>query len=214
MSPRLSFDRNARYGAAMVGVMFAAWLNIATDYSAFIEATNYAGSLGTDVPLVDFFDFVIVLGLYIASFAIMPAAGWRRLSAVTLACVVLLVWATIGIERGIGNIVEPAAFWTFVVDQGWITLIVALGGWLLVRGRHPLAFVVLLLAFVPPIVSRILVDASVTSGAYALVTEAMVVIFGIGGAWLAALIDHWARGRRVVAPVAPSAPSGGEMPTG
>lgn len=207
MSPRLRFDRNARYGAAMVGVMFAAYLNIATDYSAFIQATNYAGALGTDVPLVDFIDFVLILGLYIASFTIMPATGARKLGAVTLTCVVLLLWATIGIERGIGNITEPVAFWTFVVNQGWITLIVALGGWLLVRGRHPLAFMVLLIAIVPPIVSRALVNASVTSGAYTLVTEAMVVIFGIGGAWLAAWIDRLVRARKNATAPDASAPT-------
>jgi hypothetical protein len=123
----------------------------------------------------------------------MPAGGARRLGAVTLACVVLLLWATVGIERGIGNIVDPVAFWTFVVNQGLITLVVSLGGWLLVRGRHPLAFVVLLLALVPPIISRFLVDAAVTSGVYTLVTEAVVIVLGIGGAWLAVLIDRWMR---------------------
>ena len=195
MAPELRFDRNARYGAALVGVMFAAFLNIATDFSAFLQAANYAGALGTDVPAVDFVEFLLILGLYVTSFAIMPTTGARRLGAVTLACVVLLLWATVGIERGIGNIDHPVAFWTFVVNQGLITLIVALGGWLLVRGRHPLAFLVLLVAIVPPIVSRILVNVAATSGAYTLVTEAMVVVFGIGGAWLAAAIDHWARGR-------------------
>ncbi|SFR94611.1 hypothetical protein SAMN04487846_0988 [Microbacterium sp. cf046] len=199
MIPEVRFDRNARYGAAMVGVMFAAFLNIATDFSAFIQAANYAGALGTDVPAVDFVQFVVLLGLYIASFILMPASGARRLGAVTLASVVLLLWATVGIERGIGNITEPIAFWTFVVNQGMITLVVALGGWLIVRGRHPLCFVVLLLALIPPIVSRILVDVSATSGAYTLVTEAMVVVFGLGGAWLAALIDHLVRGRSKVA---------------
>ena len=158
MAPALRFDRNARYGAAMVGVLFAAFLNIATDFSAFLQAANYAGALGTDVPAVDFVEYLIILGLYVASFTMMPTTGARRLGAVTLACVVLLLWATVGIERGIGNIDQPVAFWTFVVNQGLITLVVALGGWLLVRGRHPLAFVVLLLAIIPPIVSRILVE--------------------------------------------------------
>ena len=195
MTPELRFDRNARYGAALVGVLFAGFLNIATDFSAFIQAANYAGALGTDVPAVDFVEFLLILGLYVTSFLLMPSTGARKLGAVTLACVVLLLWATVGIERGIGNIDQPVAFWTFVVNQGLITLVVALGGWLLVRGRHPLAFLVLLLAVIPPIVSRILVDVSATSGAYTLVTEAMVVVFGIGGAWLAALIDQWVRSR-------------------
>ncbi|GAA3204220.1 hypothetical protein [Microbacterium terregens] len=195
MIPELRFDRNARYGAALVGVLFAGFLNIATDFSAFIQAANYAGALGTDVPAVDFAEFVLILGIYITAFVLMPASGARRLGAVTLACVVLLLWATIGIERGIGNIDHPVAFWTFVVNQGLITLVVALGGWLLVRGRHPVAFIVLLLAVIPPIVSRILVDASATSGAYTLVSDAMVIVFGIGGAWLAALIDRMVRRR-------------------
>jgi len=195
MTAEPRFDRNARYGAALVGVLFAGYLNIATDFSAFIQAANYAGALGTDVPAVDFAEFVLILGIYLAAFILMPASGARRLGAVTLACVALLLWATVGIERGIGNIVEPVAFWTFIVNQGLVTLVVSLGGWLLVRGRHPLAFIVLLLAVVPPIVSRILVDVAVTSGVYTLVTEAMVVVLGIGGAWLAVLIDRRVGGR-------------------
>jgi hypothetical protein len=54
MASELRFDRNARYGAALVGVLFAGYLNIATDFTAFIQAANYAGALGTDVPAVDF----------------------------------------------------------------------------------------------------------------------------------------------------------------
>lgn len=196
MIPPLRFDRNARYGAALVGVLFAGYLNIATDYSAFIEAANYAGALGTDVPVVDFVEFMLVLGVFVTSFALIPTSGARRLGAITLAFVVLLLWATVGIERGVGNIDQPVALWTFLVNQGLITLIVALGGWLIVRGRHPLASVVLLLALIPPVVSRILVDVSATSGAYALVTEAMVVVFGIGGAWLAVLIDRLMRRKK------------------
>lgn len=197
MTLGVRFNRNARYGAAMVGVMFASYLNIATDFSAFIQAANYAGALGTDVPAVDFVQFVLIVGIYLASFIIVPASGTRRLVAVTLTCVVLFLWATIGIERGVGNITEPVEFWSFIVNQGWVTLIVGLGGWLIVRGRHPVAFAVLLLALVPPVISRILVDVSVTSGVYELVTQAMVIVFGIGGAWLAVLIDSLLRRRSV-----------------
>lgn len=195
MSEPLRFDRGARYGAALVGTLFAGYLNIAASFDAFIQASNYAGALGTDVPLVDLVEFILIVLLYVASFSLMPVSAARRIGAVTLACVVLFLWAAIGIERGIGNIVTPVAFWSFVLDQGFVTLIVSLGGWLIVRGRHPLSFVVLLLVIVPPIVARALVNASVTSGAYTLVTEGMVVLFGVGGAWLAVLIDRFARRR-------------------
>ncbi|HWM16582.1 MAG TPA: hypothetical protein VNP97_08350, partial [Microbacterium sp.] len=57
------------------------------------------------------------------------------------------------------------------------------------------AFIVLLLALVPPVVSRILVDSSATSGVYTLVIEATVIVLGIGGAWLAAVIDRRVRSR-------------------
>lgn len=190
MTERLRFDRNARYGAALVGVLFAGYFAIATDFSAFIQAANYAGALGTDVPLVDFVEFVLILVLFNTAFALMPTSFGRRVGAMTLASVVLLLWATVGIERGVGNITEPVAFWTFVVNQGFITLLVALGGWLIVRERHVVCFVVLLLALIPPIVSRILVDSAFTSGAYILIIQGTVIALGIGGAWLAVLIDH------------------------
>jgi len=201
MTEPLRFDRSARYGAALVGTLFAGYLCIATSFDAFIQASNYAGALGTDVPLVDLVEFILILGLFIASFSIMPGSPARRIGAVTLACVVLLLWATVGIERGIGNITDPVWLWTFVLNQGFITLIVSLGGWLLVRGRHPLTFVVLLLALVPPFVSQALVNANVTSGSYTLVTEGMVVVFGVGGAWLAVLIERQLGRRRARAEV-------------
>ncbi|WP_404430313.1 hypothetical protein LG299_11455 [Microbacterium lacus] len=195
MAEPLRFDRNARYGAALVGTLFATYLCVSTDFSAFVQAANYAGTLGTDQPLVDLFEYLLMLGLFVVSFSIAPTTAGRRLGAVTLAAVVLLLWAAVGIERGVGNIVDPIEFWTFVTGQGFIALVVGLGGWLIVRERHPLAFIVLLFAVVPPIVSRMIVDASWTSGSYVLVLEGVVIALGIGGAWLAAFIDRWARTR-------------------
>jgi len=201
MAEPVRFDRNARYGAALVGTLFATYLCVSTDFSAYVQAANYAGTLGTDQPLVDFFEFVLMLGVFVASFITAPTTSARRLGAVTLAAVVLLLWAAVGIERGVGNIVEPVEFWTFVTGQGFVALVVGLGGWLIVRERHPLAFIVLLFAIIPPIVSKMIVDSAWTSGSYTLVLEGVVIVLGIGGAWLAVAIDRWARAR-TSAPVA------------
>ncbi|MFE1646323.1 hypothetical protein ACFM35_12160 [Microbacterium sp. P01] len=195
MSEHLAFDRNARYGAALIGVAFAAYLCISTDFNAFIQASNYAGALGTDVPLVDFVEFVLIYLLFVGSFVLIPASGARRLAAVTTTSVALFLWAVIGIERGVGNIDQPEALWTVLTNQGFVTLLVALTGWLLVRARHPLAFVVVLLAFIPPVISRILIDRAFTSGAYTLIIEGTVIALGLGGVWLAVWIDRLVRGR-------------------
>lgn len=194
-SPRVILDAGTRYGIALVGVLFAAYLNIATGFTTFLQAVNFGGTLGSDDSIVNAVQFLTIVGLYIASFAIAPAPGAHRLAAITLACVVLFLWATLGIERSIGNVTEPIDLWLFVLNQGFITLVVALGGWLIVRQRHPLAFVVLAVAVVPPIVAAVLRDASVTSGAYQLVIEGIVVLGGIGGAWAAWAIDRAVRGR-------------------
>lgn len=191
MSRVLEFDRNARYGAALVGLLFAGYLGASTDYSGFVQATNYAGVMGADIAAVDIFEFLLTLGLFVTAFWIIPVSGTRRLAAVTLTCVVLFLWATIGIERGVGNVVEPAEVWVFVLDQGMVTLVVALGGWLIVRERGYVSYAVLLLAVIPAVISRALIDSSVTSGAFTLAKIAAVIVVGIGGAWLAALLDRW-----------------------
>lgn len=191
----LEFDANARYGAALVGVLFAGYLSVSTDYSAFVQATNYAGVLGTDIPAVDLFEFLLTLGLFVTAFWIFPTSSARRLAAVTLTCVVLFLWATIGIERGVGNVVEPAGLWVFLLDHGLVSLLVGLGGWLIVRARSFATYAVMLVVFIPPIISRALIDSSVTSGSFTLAKIAAVIVLGIGGAWLAALADRWQRPR-------------------
>ena len=194
-SPRVTFDAGTRYGIALVGVLFAAYLNIATGFTTFLQAVDFGGTLGSDDSIVNAVQFLTIVGLYVASFAIAPAPGAHRLAAITLACVVLFLWATLGIERSVGNVTEPVDLWLFVLNQGFITLVVSLGGWLLVRQRHPIAFVVLIVAIVPPIVAGVLRDASVTSGAYQLIIEGIVVLGGVGGAWAGWAIDRAVRRR-------------------
>jgi hypothetical protein len=185
--------RSTRYGIALGAVMFATYLNIATDFTGYLQSTTIASSAG--VSLLGLLQFLLILGLYVSAMVIMPVSSDRRLGAVTLVCVVLLLWAALGIERSVGNIVQPVALWSFLLNQGFVTLVVSLGGWLIVRGRHPLSFIVLVLAIVPPLVSRALNDSAVTSGAYTLVLEAVIVLGGLVGGGLAWAIDAFLRRR-------------------
>lgn len=189
MAPRLRFDRGARYGAAIVGMLATTYLASATDFSAIVQSESYAGTIRTDVPLVNIVQFLLIVAGMVASLALLPTPGMRRIGGITLVCVTLFLWATLGLERGAGNIHEPDALWAFVLDQGFVTLLAAVGGWIFARGRHPLSWVVVIVAIVPPIVGPMLVEADYTSGGYALVIQGIVVLGGLAAVWAAAWID-------------------------
>lgn len=196
MAPRIRFDRGARYGAALVGMLFASYLAIATDFSAILQSETYAGTIRNDVPFVNIFQFVLILVAMTTSLALLPTSGARRVGGITLVWVVLCLWATFGLERGVGNITEPVAFWAFVLNQGFVVLLVSVGGWVIARGRHPLSWIVAVVALVPPVVAPMLVQANFTTGGYALVIQGLVIALGLGAVWAAVWIDGWIDGTR------------------
>lgn len=190
MAPTIPFDRGARYGAAVVGMLFATYLAIATDFSAILQSETYAGTIRNDVPFVNVFQFVLILAAMTASLWLLPTSGTRRVGGITLVWVVLCLWATFGLERGVGNIGAPVAFWAFVLNQGFVVLLTAVGGWVIARGRHPLSWLVVVVAVVPPIIAPILVQANFTTGGYALVIQGLVIVLGLGAVWAAVWIDR------------------------
>ncbi len=190
MAPALRFDGSARYGAAIVAMLFATYLQTALDFSAIVQSESYAGTIRNDAPLVNIVQFALVLGSMVAALALLPTGGMRRLGAVTLVCVVLLLWATFGLERGDGSLTQPVVLWDFVLNQGFVALLAGVGGWVIARGRHPLAWIVVVVAVIPPLVGPVLVAANFSTGGYALVMQGIVGFGGLGAVWAAALIDR------------------------
>lgn len=190
MGPRLRFDRGARYGAAVVTQLFATYLAITTDFTAIIQAESYTGSISTDVPLLNVLQFIVILAAFTAALAMLPTPIAGRIGGITLALVVLLLWAALGIERGVGAIVHPVTLWSFVLNQGFVTLLASVGGWLIARGRHPLTWVVAIVAVVPSITAMAIASVDLPLGAYALIMEAAVVVPGLAAVWIAARWDR------------------------
>lgn len=190
MAPALVFDRSARYGAAIVCMLFGAYLGVATDFSAIVQSESYAGAIRTDAPLLNVVQFLLVLAAMLIAVVLLPTSGWRRLGAFTLVSVVLLLWVTFGLQHAAGNIVHPVTLWRFILDQGLVVLVASVGGWLVARGRHPATLVVLVLAVIPALVSPLLAENSFPSGAIALISQATVAVVGLGAVWLGVVIDR------------------------
>ncbi|WP_424449422.1 hypothetical protein [Microbacterium arborescens] len=193
MDDGLRWNRGARYGAAVVAAMFATYLAVASDFSAIVQAEMYAGTITNDMPYVDALQFVLVVLTLVASLALLPTSGMRRVGGVTLACVTLFLWATFGLLRGAGRLAHLDPLWAVVLDQGFIALLAGVGGWVIARERHPLSWLVVVVALVPPVVGPRLVEANVTSGGYALAMQGIVIVGGLAATWAAAGIDRWAR---------------------
>jgi hypothetical protein len=205
MAPDLRFGRGARYGAAIVGMLAATYIAAATDFSGIIQSETYAGTIRNDTPIVNVLQFVVVLGGMVASLLLLPTSWTRRVWGATVVVVALCVWATLGLERGAGMIREPVDLWAFVLNQGFVTLIAAIGGWLVARGRHPLTWLLVIVAVVPPIVAPALVEANFSTGGYALVMQGIVIGLGLGAVWAAVPIDRTlARRAETRAAVAPA----------
>ncbi|MBN9177991.1 MAG: hypothetical protein J0I43_11580 [Microbacterium sp.] len=189
MAPTLAFDRSARYGAAIVAMLVGGYLGVATDFSSIVQSEVYAGTIASDAPLLSIAQFLLVLGSMLAAVVLLPTSGWRRLGAFTLVCVVLFLWVTFGLQHAAGNVVHPVTFWRFVLDQGAVVLLAAVGGWVIARGRHPWSWTVVILAIIPALVTPILVEHSFPSSAIALISQGIVAVVGLGAVWLAVWID-------------------------
>jgi hypothetical protein len=172
---------------------------VSSDFSAISQQAEYAGVLGTDVPLLNVVQFLTVVALFVTGFVLVPAAWPRKVAAVTLACTSIFLWAAFGIYRGQGVLPDPTEIWEILLNQVGVALFVALGGWFLARGMHPLGFVVLISLCIPAIVFRLLADSAVPSGAVTLILQVTAVILGIGNLLLARAIDRML-GRRKKTP--------------
>lgn len=190
MAPVLAFDRSARYGAAIVCMLAGAYLGVAADFSAIARAEAYAGTIRSDAPLVGVVQFLLVLGAMNAAVVLLPTSPWRRLGAVTVVSVVLLLWATFGMQHAAGRLGAADGVWRFLLDQGLIVLVASVGGWVIARGRHPATWVVVVVAAAPAVVSPILADDEFPSGAVTLIVQGTVLVAGLGAVWLAAALDR------------------------
>jgi hypothetical protein len=190
MSRRIPFDSRARYGAAVATMVFTAYLAISTNFSAIVQSENYSGTIRSDVPLVDVIEFLLIVAGMVTALVLLPTRWQNRLGGVTLVCVTFFLWATFGMERGAGVVTHPVTFWSFVLDQGFVTLLAAVGGWLIARERHPLTWLFALVCVLPSVAAIATERVDITTGAYALLMLGIVAVAGLGAVWMAAWTDR------------------------
>ncbi|CAN5216695.1 hypothetical protein BH11ACT3_BH11ACT3_24030 [soil metagenome] len=179
------FDYSGRYAASLVTLLFAVYLQINTSFSQLVQAVAFNAGFGADITLLFVGQFVFTIACFVVAFLIAPATMARRALAAGLAVVILVVWALLFAGRLTGDIRLPGnnPIGFILTNQAGAGLFAALLGWLIVRERPALSYLVLIPIVLIGIVGYATVFAGVSSGITIMVTTVLTVIIGVAAAW-------------------------------
>lgn len=181
------FDYSGRYAASLATVIFATYLQVNTNFGLFIQGVLYDTGYPQSTLVLLFTQTLLPVVAYVFAFLIAPTTPTRRFVAAGLAVVILLIWALLTAGRLGGSLPPiggPMVIQVFIAPAG-AGVFVALLGWLIVRERSPLSYLVLLLTPLLGIVALATAFNGVDSGTTQLLIVPLAAVIGIGGAWAA-----------------------------
>ncbi|HEV7741285.1 MAG TPA: hypothetical protein VGO65_02605 [Pseudolysinimonas sp.] len=182
-SPRLSYD--GRYGASLVSLVLGGYLLLNSNITQLAIALGGSTAFAPDQVAYFSIQFIFAIAVIVFGFAIAPAALGRRVMAVVLALVLIILWTLLYTARitGTGG---PLPFASgFVSAPAFIVTLVLATGWLIVRERPWVTYLLLLLTLLAGAIPFSLV----LNGASAVPTQLagflVAAVVGAGIAWLA-----------------------------
>jgi len=184
----MHFDTlSARYGASLVTLLFAVYLQINNNFAQFVQSVSLHSGMGADITALLGFQFFFVVSCFVAAFLMAPTTLPRRLIAAGAAVVLLVIWAVFFAGRITGSITLPGGPFlsTVFVSSAYVGALVAVLGWLIVRERPGLSYLVVLLMPLIGVVSWFLLRAAAPAGVTLIVTTLVTAIIGVGAAWAA-----------------------------
>lgn len=195
LTPRGEHRRGVRYGLSLACVILGVYLVMQWFPSALMYAADPVLVVQTLVQ------FVLAIGVLLIGLAFAPTSVARAAIAALLAVGLLVVATTLFSLRLTGSSLVPVplarvpVFWS-VLSPGTAALGSALLGWLIVRRRHPLTYVLVLGALLPGLARHLLLMSGVESGVTWFSDLVITVVVGVGGAWIAAGFSHVLGGGR------------------
>lgn len=196
LTPRAEHRRGVRYGSSLACVVLGVYLVMQWSPSALMYSAPAALVLQT-VAQLGLAIAVLLIGLALA-----PTSVARAAIAVVLAVGLLVIVTALFYLRLTGSFLLPVPVLWSVLIPGTAALGSGLLGWLIVRRRHPLTYVLVLGALLPGVVRHLLLMGGAEPGVIWFSDLVTAFVVGVGGAWIAAGISH-VLGRRTSAPATP-----------
>ncbi|HWM33597.1 MAG TPA: hypothetical protein VNR36_05105 [Pseudolysinimonas sp.] len=185
-SARFSYD--GRYGAALVAVLLGGYLLLSADVARL--ALGLAGVIAfpPEQTIVLLLQYLFAIAVIVFGFAVSPAASGRRIIAIVLVLVLLVIWTMLYVARLTGS-AAPLPFASgFLTAPSFIVPLALSTGWLIVRERPAITYPLLILSLFGGVVPFLMVLAAQPSAAMQLVQAPLALALGVGIAWLARLI--------------------------
>ena len=174
--------RGARYGISLACVVLGVYLLLQWQLGPLLSMGVVSPLLVLQVLLMLAIGVLVLAG----GLAIAPASPLRTEPMVLLALVVVPLAAAVLYFRITGALPgRPVWLWN-LITPGTAALAVAILGWLVVRGRPALSYVLVIVALLPAVVRFGLLLAGVESSFIWFTDLALSFVAGVGAAWLAA----------------------------
>jgi hypothetical protein len=185
-SPRFTYD--GRYGAALVAVVLGGYLLLTANVSQLVLAIGGVGAYPAEQLVLFLTQYLIAVTVLLFGLAIAPATSGRRVIAIVVVLMLLVVWTTIVAAR-VSGATGPLPFATgFVVATSFIVPLVTATGWLIVRERPAISYLLLLLTVIGGALPFLMTLNAMPPGVSFLVAIPLTAVLGAGIAWLARAI--------------------------
>lgn len=189
---RLQFSRrftyDGRYGAALVSVVLGGYLLLSANVSQLVLTATGIGAYPAEQVILFLIQYLIAVAVIVFGLAVVPATSGRRIIAIVLVLVLLVVWTMLVAARVTGA-TGPLPFASgFVTAASFIVPLVAATGWLIVRERPAVSYLLLLLTLLGGALPFFFALNGMSSTASHLVAMPLAAVLGAGIAWLARAI--------------------------
>lgn len=195
------FTYDARYGASLVAVLLGSYLLLNANVSQVALALSGLGGLPANVTALLVAQLVFAVIVLVVGFLIHPSTPIRRLAAGAIVLIGLVLWIVLSGARITGAVSLPPLSIVVLAPSFAVTAL-ATAGWLIVRERPAVSYLLLIAILIGGVIPYAMVMAAVDSGTSLLAVTPIAAVLGIGVAWVArAIAAGFSRGA-VAPPVA------------
>lgn len=192
-SPRFTYE--GHYGASVVALILGGYLFLNTNLSQLAIGLAGVASYPAEQVAIFLLQFVFAIVVILFGLAVAPATPARRGAAVVAALILIILWTVMFSARITGASGPLPTATGFIASPAFIVPLAVVLGWLIVRERPGITYLVLLLSLVGGAVPFALVLNGASVIVYQLLTAPLVAVLGVGMAWIARAI-HAAYGSR------------------